>query len=388
MSQEDSVYRELQQHLDSGPSGFQASETGTDIALLKHLLTPEEARLATMLSTLKWESVQTVHKRVKKNGITVSLDELRTKLDEMVRKGTIVVHSEAFGERRYKNVGVSAGGMIDFQVNRLTPDFIEDLDKYHEDSFAQRTEGGPRKKMVAQLRTIPVAKSVALPEKNLIGTYDDVKTLVENAPGPFSVANCVCRQMKDLRGQPCQYSDIRETCIQVGPDHARQYIEMGIGRQITRKEVYEVLDRAQQAGFILQPENSVRPENICCCCGDCCGPLSAAKKSPRPADFYTSNYLVTVDTDLCNGCEMCISRCQMDARVMENGVAIVDAERCIGCGNCVVTCETGASKITLKEETQVPYKNKDDTFMNIMASKLSAWEMMKLRLKMMLGMKV
>ena len=388
MSQEDSVYRELQQHLDSGPSGFQASETGTDIALLKHLLTPEEARLATMLSTLKWEPVQTVHKRVKKNGITVSLDELRTKLDEMVRKGTIVVHSEAFGERRYKNVGVSAGGMIDFQVNRLTPDFIEDLDKYHEDSFAQRTEGGPRKKMVAQLRTIPVAKSVALPEKNLIGTYDDVKTLVENAPGPFSVANCVCRQMKDLRGQPCQYSDIRETCIQVGPDHARQYIEMGIGRQITKEEVYDVLDRAQQAGFILQPENSVRPENICCCCGDCCGPLSAAKKSPRPADFYTSNYLVTVDTDLCNGCEMCISRCQMDARVMENGVAIVDAERCIGCGNCVVTCETGASKITLKEETQVPYKNKDDTFMNIMASKLSAWEMMKLRFKMMLGMKV
>ncbi|MBN2240230.1 MAG: 4Fe-4S binding protein [Dehalococcoidales bacterium] len=393
MSSEDNIYRELQKHLDSGPAGFQASDTGADIKLLKHLLKPEEAKIATLLSTLVWEPVGTIHKRVTKEGVKITEDDLRKTLDEMVRKGTIVVHSQAFGERRYKNVGVSAGGMIDFQVNRLTPDFIEDLDKYHEESFAARTQepaqpAKPPKKMVAQLRTIPVARSVELPEKNLVGVYDDVRALVEKQPGPFSVANCVCRQMKDLQGQPCQYSDIRETCIQVGPDHARQYIEMGIGREISRGEVFEVLDRAEQAGFILQPENSLSPENICCCCGDCCGPLSAAKKSPNPASFYTSNYYVTVNPELCKGCEVCIGRCQMEARKMVDGVAIVEQERCIGCGNCVVTCETGASIIQLKEETQVPFRDKDDTFMNIMANKLGTWGMLKLRLKMMLGMKV
>ncbi len=388
VNQEDRIYRELQQHLDSGPGGFHASASGADIVLLKHILNPEEAKIATILSTMKWEPVGKIHKRVTKAGLVMTVDDLRKKLDEMVRKGGIVVRSYAFGgERRYKNVGVAAGGMLDFQVNRLTQGFIDDMDKYHEESFAQRVEG-PKKPMVSQLRAIPVNKSVPLPEKTLIGVYDDVRALVEKQPGPFSVANCVCRQMKDMRNQPCKYSDIRETCIQIGPDHARQYIEMGIGRQITREEVYEVLDRARDAGFILQPENSEKPENICCCCGDCCGPLSAAKKSPRPSDFYTSNYHVDVNLDLCKGCGVCISRCEMGARVMKDGVSVVDQERCIGCGNCVVTCKTGASRMVRRSNPGTPFKDKDDMFMNIMAGKLSKWDMLKLRAKMLLGINV
>jgi electron transport complex protein RnfB len=386
MSTDDQIYRELQVHLDSGPAGFQASETGADIRLLKNLLTPEEAKIATMLSTMKWEPIKVIYKRVRKSGMEISLDELQKKLNHMVYKGTILVHSEAFGERRYRNVGVSAGGMIDFQVNRLTQDFVDDLDKYHEESFARPKKQA--KRPVPQLRVIPVEKSVPLPEKNLIGIYDNVRELVEKAPGPFSVANCVCRQMKDMRGQPCKYSDIRETCLQIGPDHARQYIEMGIGRQITKEEAFEVLDKAREAGFILEPENSLKPENICCCCGDCCGPLSAAKKSPRPADLYTSNYYVKVDPEVCTGCQVCIGRCQMDARVMVDGKSTVDIDRCIGCGNCVVTCTSGASSLVQKEEKLVPFKDKDTTFMKIMSRKLSTWDMLKLRMKMMLGMKV
>lgn len=388
MSNEDRVYRELQLHLDHGPAGFQASESGADIMLLKHLLTPEEAKIAALLSTMKWEPVRHIHRRVRKNGMNLTPDELREVLDRMVKKGTIVVRSQAFGERRYRNVGVSAGGMIDFQVNRLTEDFIEDLDKYHEESFARGPGGGGRKKMIPQLRVIPVEKSIPLPEKTLIGVYDDVRKLVEDAPGPFSVANCICRQMKDMREQGCRYSDIRETCLQIGPDHARQYIEMGVGREITREEAFSVLDRAQEAGFILQPENSVRPENICCCCGDCCGPLSAAKKAPRPADLYTSNYIVTVNPELCAGCGVCIERCQMDARVIVDGKSVVDQDRCIGCGNCAVTCRAGASILTRRKEQLVPFRDKDETFMKIMFRKLGRREMLLLRLKMMMGMKV
>ena len=59
----------MQRHLDSGPAGFKASETGADIKLLKHLLTPEEAKIATLLSTLVWEPVETILKRVNRNGL-------------------------------------------------------------------------------------------------------------------------------------------------------------------------------------------------------------------------------------------------------------------------------------------------------------------------------
>ena len=277
MDPEDQVYRDLQKHLDESPIGFAATESGAEIRLLEHLLTPEEAGICLQLSNFHREPVETIHERVTRSGMRLSIEGLQEILDEMVRKGTILVYSEGHQERRYMNVGVSAGGMIDFQVNRLTQDLVDDLDRYHEESFANRTPRGGRPK-VPQLRTIPVERSVPLPDKHIFGRYDDVRRLVEQSPGPFSVTNCLCRQMKDLRGQPCKHSDIRETCLQIGPDHARQYVEMGISRFITRDEVFGVLDRAMEAGFILQPENSQHPENICCCCGDCCGPLERGEK--------------------------------------------------------------------------------------------------------------
>lgn len=386
MDTESQIYRQLQEHLDRAPVGYPATESGADIRLLKHLLTPEEAKIATQLSTIRLEPVKRIYKRVRKSGMSMSIEELQRKLDHMVYKGTILAYKEGYKEKRYKNVGVSAGGMIDFQVNRLTQDLVDDLDKYHEESFARaRTTGTVR---IPQLRTIPVEMSVPIPEKYMVSTYDDVRLLVKNSPGPLSVANCVCRQMKDLRGQSCKYSDIRETCLQIGPDHARQYVDMGIGRYITKEEAFDILDKAQEAGFILQPENSQRPENICCCCGDCCGPLSAAVKYPRPADLYATNYYAVVDPELCTDCGTCVERCQLEARVMVDGKATVILDRCIGCGNCVVTCESNATQLKKKEEKLVPPKDKDATHMKIMSRKAGRWNMLKLRLKMLLGLRV
>ena len=223
MESEDQIYRKLQQHLDESPAGFAAAESGADIRLLKHLLTPDEAKIAILLSNVEKEPVETIFKRLQESGMQISIEELRRKLDEMVRKGTVLVYSEGFNERRYMNVGVSAGGMIDFQVNRITQDLVDVIDKYHEESFTRRTDESGQQR-IPGLRTIPVEKSVPHPDKLRFSSYDDVRKLVEQSPGPFSVTNCICRQMKDMRGQPCKYSDIRETCLQIGPDHARQYV--------------------------------------------------------------------------------------------------------------------------------------------------------------------
>jgi ferredoxin len=191
-----------------------------------------------------------------------------------------------------------------------------------------------------------------------------------------------------MEGAPCKYSDIRETCLQIGPDHARQYVEMGIARYVSKEEALGILARAEQAGFILQPENSLKPEAICCCCGDCCGLLSAVKKAPRPADMYATNYYVTVDAKLCKACGNCVKRCQLEAREIVNGASVVNLDRCIGCGNCVITCPSGATKLVKKETSLVPPKDKDAAFMKIMSAKVGRWGMLKLRLKMLLGMRV
>ena len=386
MSAESNVYRALQEHLDKSPVGYPATKSGVDISLLVQLFTPEEAEIATYLSNIKLEKVKTIHRLLKKGGLSMSVDELQKKLDHMARKGIILVYREKFRERRYKNAGVTAGGIIDFQVDRLTKDLVDTFHKYHQERFVEAETTG--RIGIPQLRTIPVETSVPVPGKYKVSTYDDARHLVEHAPGPLAVANCACRQTKDIQGESCSYSDIRETCLQIGPDHARQYVDMGIGRYITKGEALAILDRARQAGFILQPENSRNPEAICCCCGDCCGLLSAVKKSPRPADMYASNYYAEVDSAVCQGCGTCVQRCQLESRTIVDGKAVVNLDRCIGCGNCVVTCETGASRLAQKELKHVPPKDKDTMFMNIMEKKIGKWNVFKLKLKMVLGIRV
>jgi Na+-translocating ferredoxin:NAD+ oxidoreductase subunit B len=367
--EEEKIYRKLQKHLDKSPAGFAPTESGADIRLLRHLLTLEEARICLLLSNVNKEPIKTIFKRAVKSGLQISIEELQKSLDRMVNKGTILVFNEGYSERHYMNVGVSAGGMIDFQVNRLTQDLVDVLDKYHEESFARKDKRSSQPR-VPQLRTVPVEKSILVTDKQIFNNYDDVKKLVEQSPGPFAVTNCICRQMKDMGGQRCKYSDIRETCIQIGPDHARQYVEMGISRFITREDVFKVLEEAREAGFILQPENSQHPANICCCCGDCCGPVVAAKKSPHPVDFFVTNYFCEVNPETCTGCGICVKRCQLDARVMVDGIATVDLNRCIGCGNCIITCETASSKLIKKTDVHVPPKDKDE-FLKLMSQKKS-----------------
>ncbi len=380
MSNEDQVYRDLQQYMSAAIGSFESEE------VLKLLLTPEEAGIATLVPAVRAEPAKTIHKRLEKIGMSMSLKELEQKLDHMAYKGALIVKREGLKERHYRIPGPGGGGVLwEFQVNRISKELLELQDKHRQERMSKVFADRPK---VAGLRTIPVDKSVPLPEKYMIGKYDDIRSLIENSPGPFSVANCICRQGKDLRGQPCKHSDFRETCLQIGPDHAMNYIEMGIGRAINREEVYQLLDKCEEAGFILMPENSQKPENICICCGDCCAPLSAAKKTPRPADRYMTNFYAEVDPALCTGCGICVERCQLEARVLIEDKAFVIRDRCIGCGNCVTRCSENATRLRKKEDELVPPKDREATVVEMLTARLSRWNSFKLRLKMLLGQSV
>jgi electron transport complex protein RnfB len=378
---EDHVYRELQRYLDRMPAGFPEVASGLDIRLLKRLFTPEEARVALKLSMTP-EPFQRVYGRVRGSGITEG--EFRRMLEGMLRKGTIISYEEGYDEPHYCSAEFSAGGIYNFQVNRLTRDMIEDYQAYLRESRSRPRKGA----RIRPLRTIPVAESIPIPEKYRVSDYDSVRKLVEAAPGRIAVTDCICRQSQEMLGQPCQCTDLYESCLLIGPDHARRHVEMGIARYITKEEAFDILHRAQQAGLVLQPENSQRPDAICCCCGDCCVLLRMLPNHPRPVELYESNFYVEVDRDLCTGCEECVGKCQLDARVMVNGVAEVKLERCIGCGNCVALCPAGANRLVKKEPEKVPLKDKTAYNMKVLSGRVGAWNMFKLRLKMRLGLKV
>ena len=355
---DEGIYRELQRHLDKLPVGYPPTDTGVEIRILKHLFTPEEAAVATCLS-LTTEPLSVIHTRaIEKTGSSVrQLEEL---LDRMVSKGTVLARNEK-GEKYYGNAMLIVG-IFELQVNRLTKEFALDMKEYLEGAFARELH----RTAIPQLRTIPVRKSV--PNERYVSTYDDVRQIIEGAKGDVAVANCVCRQGKDVIGGECKCTTLRETCLLFGPV-AQQHLNLGLARRVSRQEALDILSKAEEAGLVLQPENIQQPHYICCCCGDCCGMLTTLKKFPRPAELYASNHYASVDCSRCSGCEACIDRCQLEAIAIVDSVAAVSLDRCIGCGNCVVSCSVGAIRLEKKEPGILPPRSTGVLYVNIMNRK-------------------
>jgi len=378
MNTESQIYQDLRKHLDKLPIGMPATESGVEIRILKHLFTPEEARIAVQLSMMP-EPVNRVYRRVKKTG--VSLEELEHILDHMVDKGSILLGKK--GDEKLYSVIPLAVGSFELQLERITRDFGQDMVQYLWGEFGKEMF----QTKIPQLRTIPIEKGIPTPDKYQVSTYDNIRQIIENSDGPIAVANCVCRQTKDIIGESCTKTDLRETCIMFR-DNTEYYLNHGIGRSISKEEALGILEKAQEAGLVLQPENTQRPTFVCCCCGDCCGILTTVKKFPRPAELYASNYYAEVDPELCNGCGICVEQCQLEALTIVNGMATVNLDRCIGCGNCVANCELNASHLRKKEVESLPPKDTDALYTKIMSKKIGRWNMLKMGAKVLLRMRV
>jgi ferredoxin len=169
---------------------------------------------------------------------------------------------------------------------------------------------------------------------------------------------------------------------------ARFSVGSGAGRKITKEEALAILDRAEEAGFVLQPENVQEPKFICCCCIDCCHALKIYKMHPKPADLFISNYYTTIDPSLCTGCEMCIDRCGMGAISMQDNVAVVNRDRCIGCGVCVQACVNDAHRMRKKDKPYIPPKTHDDMYKKIMIERFGLVSALKAVSRVLTGSKV
>jgi heterodisulfide reductase subunit A-like polyferredoxin len=144
----------------------------------------------------------------------------------------------------------------------------------------------------------------------------------------------------------------------------------GWGRSISKEEALEIAAKNEEDGLVLQPCNQQEIQAICSCCGDCCGALKAIKTLPRPAEFVASNYFAQVKADLCDGCGICVDRCQMEAVAVQDDVARVNRDRCIGCGLCVPKCPSESIHLVKKEKELVPPKDMDAMFEAIKANRI------------------
>jgi electron transport complex protein RnfB len=346
------VYERLALFLDDLPAGFPATESGVEQRILRHLFTPEEAELALHLTLLS-EPARVIARRAK-----IPVEEATQRLQEMERKGLIFVFHREGKEPEYMATHWAIG-VYEFQVNRLNPEFVHDVEEFGPAWFDQSSwDRAP------QLRTIPVGESIDAQVE--VMPYERAEALVR-AQNRLAVGPCICRKESQIAGHGCDLP--LETCLVMG-SAATYYVQNGLGRTIDQTEALAILTKAEEVGLVLQPGNAKEALNICACCGCCCGILTNVKRHPKPASLVASPFVAALDVETCEGCGTCETRCQMEAVYLANGGsggehAVLDLDRCIGCGLCVTTCPTGALSLVRKPKGEQPYVPRDLVDTNI-----------------------
>ncbi|MFX0123515.1 MAG: ATP-binding protein [Candidatus Hodarchaeota archaeon] len=378
MTVRDDIYTKLRDQIDKMPIGLPATDSGVELRILQQLFTPEEAQIALHLNIIH-EPIKKIYKRAKKSNPSITAKEVETTLERLVRKGTIASRIKN-GKKSYSYLQFAIG-MFEYQVDQMTKEFFQDCEEYLHAGFKNEFY----KTKIPQLRPIPVSRSI--PTNHPIAIYDNIRNIIQHTEGEFSVMNCICKQGKDLIGQECQVSEIRETCI-LFPNPTSYFRKFQISRPVSKGEILRILDQAEEVGLVIQPGNSQQPNFICCCCGDCCGVLTMAKTYSRPSELFSSNYHVVIDPKKCNGCGTCLKRCQMEALVIDEEKTIVNLERCIGCGLCVTKCPNNAIMLEEKNRITVPPKTRNSLYKRILIKKLGPVKALKMGIKIKLGLKV
>jgi electron transport complex protein RnfB len=334
---ETDLYRKLQRQLDQYSMGFPATESGVEIKILKKLFSEADARLFLQMTPLL-EAPADIAARLDN-----PVDEITTKLEDLAARGLLFRLTK--GETVKYGAIPFVHGLYEFQVNKVDRALAALVRQYFKEGFGKALNASAD----GFLRTIPVQQSLSVTHN--IAPYEDAARILEKNAAKIVVTDCICRKSAGLVDEGC--GKPLEVCFMFG-SMGQYYLDHSMGRRIELEEALNLLTKAREAGLVTQPASSQNPAGMCNCCGDCCGPLSALNRHPKPAKIVFSNYFAQVDEKTCTGCGLCEERCQMGAIAFTaDDVAGIDLDRCIGCGLCVTTCPEEALSLVKKPEKQV-----------------------------------
>ena len=168
------------------------------------------------------------------------------------------------------------------------------------------------------MHVIPVEKAIAAETQT--ASVEHISHWLDKYEGKYAASPCSCRRSRKTFNEGCA-DDPEGWCIAVG-DMADYVVETNKdGHYLTRAEVMELLQRAEDNGFVHQITN-IDGENkifaICNCNVNVCYALRTSQLFNTP-NMSRSAY-----------------------------VAHVDKKNCVACGRCVEFCPAGAVKLGQK----------------------------------------
>ena len=181
------------------------------------------------------------------------------------------------------------------------------------------------------MHVIPVEK--AIETENRSADIEHISHWLKKYDGKYAAGPCSCRMSRAAMGEGCG-DDPDDWCIGVG-DMADYLVETNKGHYVTYDEVMQILQKAEDNGFVHQITN-IDGENkifaICNCNVNVCNALRTSQLFNTP-NMSRSAY-----------------------------VAKVTPENCVACGRCVEYCPAGAVKLGQKlctKEGRVVYPRQE-----------------------------
>jgi electron transport complex protein RnfB len=344
-------YERLADVLDKIPNSFAHTKSGAHLRMLKWLFTTEEADLASRMK-LKGETTAELATRLGLNE-----KDLKRRLEKMAQKGQIRAWTSRSG-RRYALMPFAVG-IYEEQLGRMDKTFAQLVEDY----FREGRGSGLYDTEPPIFRVIPVNRAVH--SELEIYPYEIAEDMIETSKS-WGVRECICKKQQGLLGKPCKYPS--SVCIILSPKMENAFDEDPLTKSITKGEALATLRRAEEAGLVHCAQNMQKGHfYICNCCTCCCAVLRAVAQWEMPYALVKSDYVATVDSELCAGCGTCEGRCQFGALKVVDDISRVNAERCIGCGVCSITCPQNA--LTLKMRDPAKRKVPPETLMDWMVEK-------------------
>jgi len=295
--------------------------------MLSTVFSEEEAELAATFP-VRPATAETISR-----GARCEVEQAVSLLDAMDSRGVIV----AFGANHHRKFmllpivpGLYELVMWSGRTDEKTRRFAELYEQYYQaDYFSAKPN--------RVIKIIPTEKHI----HSHVGVLptDRVSELIDSHTR-FSLASCCCRHSAELRGKPCIKP--KEVCMAFG-QFADFLVDRDLARKADKAEIFEVADRAAEAGLVHLTDNVARANFLCSCCSCCCTGMKVITRFNYPWMIAKSHFKIEVDSARCANCGKCASRCPTRAAVWLEKQRVFDDSRCIGCGVCVSACDRHAA---------------------------------------------
>ncbi len=270
---------------------------------IKLLFTPEEAEIAQFLE-VKPLSVSQIARRIGKDR-----KEIKRILEEMTEKGAIQDiggYSYFIAVAHLFNIGFKYSKALE-RLGKKGAELYQQFfvkEKYYK--RYESSDGG-----TPLTRIIPIDKSVD--HHSEISNAEEIHGIIETCILPIVITDCPCRNRLEILGiRECKDKyPIHESCFQLGL-FGKYFIRRGEGRELSREEAHQLIDKYAELGLVFTTENMKNPNHVvvCCCCDCCCSLLRGMTRFEEKNEYCTakSNYISQVNQDLCKGCGLCMMR--------------------------------------------------------------------------------